>query len=181
MSSEAGKDYLTTPAQLFHSERLLLRDLAHKMTQTFSPTITIVNIGIREGGSLHCLRAGAPQAKLIGIDRDFHTTPIVGNPNAVLIEGNSTNPKIQSLICAPIHLLFVDGGHEKHTVSQDIAGYAPKIPPRGLVAFHDYYERHLPSGFGVRLAVDEWMSADRWPSCWKHHCSNRLTIVFERL
>ena len=180
MSSEA-ETYLITPAQLFHSERVLLHDLAREVAQTFPPPITIVNIGVRQGGSLHCLRAGAPSSTLFGIDIDFSTIPLVGNPSATLIEGDSNDSLVQFQIPAPIHLLFVDGGHDEHSVLGDIEGFCHKIPLRGIVAFHDYYERHIPSSFGVRIALDKWMSAKGWSNTWEHYKSCRLTIVARRI
>ena len=181
MPSKAGTDYLTTPAQLFHSERVLLHDLAREVTRTFPPPITIVNVGVRQGGSLHCLRAGAPSSTLYGIDIDFSTIPLVGDPSATLIEGDSGDPLVQFQIPSPIHLLFVDGGHEEHFVLGYIKGYCHKVPLHGIVAFHDYYDRHIPSSFGVRIALDKWMGGKGWSNTWEHYKSCRLTIVVRRI
>jgi len=66
----------------------------------------------------------------------------------------------------PIHLLFVDGDHRYATVKADIANWASKIAPGGIVAFHDYAPtaKHLKKWQlqGIRQAVIEWARIAKW-------------------
>lgn len=167
--------YLTVPAQLFPEERKLLHDLAAEISQIF-PHPTILNIGVWKGGSLHCLRSGAPDATLIGIDIDLSL--LIGDPDAILVQADST--RVQFLVPLPVHLIFIDGGHDEDIVLRDIA-WTNKIPTGGIVAFHDYYERSIQSSFGVRLAVDKWMAEPGWSTNWSDMGRCKLTRTFRRL
>jgi hypothetical protein len=55
------------------------------------------------------------------------------------------------VVAEPVGVLLVDGGHEYPVVSQDLALYAPKVPPGGFI-FVDDYEAYP----GVGRAVDEY-------------------------
>jgi hypothetical protein len=64
-----------------------------------------------------------------------------------------------------IHLLFIDGGHDKSTVWGDIAGWSPKVAVKGLMAFHDFHDVHegrAPWIVGVGEAVQEWAARACW-------------------
>lgn len=169
----------TTPAQLFPEERALLHELAARTVDKFGPRSRVVNIGVRQGGSLWCLRSGAPSGQVVGIDIDLTTQEVIGDPEVILIEADSR--EFWSRFFGPVHLLFVDGSHEQGDVRRDIEGWTPKIPLGGFAAFHDYYETQLEDSFGVRLAVDEWKSSEGWERSWKHFSSVRLTVVYERI
>ncbi|MBD3268499.1 hypothetical protein GF373_17665 [bacterium] len=148
------------------TERILFRDLAKEVAERFDSRPMFVNIGVSWGATLHCLRAGAPGAKLIGIDIDLEHRKLHGDPKAILIEGDSNT------LCArfgsKIHFLLVDGGHDYDTVKNDIIGWTPKVVPGGVVAFHDYTPlpgsiRHEPCLVGVKQAVDELlMGNEEW-------------------
>ena len=170
------------PAQLFPAEKSLLYRLAQESAQRFGPNIQIVNIGVRQGGSLHCLRAGAPEAILFGVDVDLDTISIVGDPRATLVEGDSNDQGIQSKIQPPIHLLFIDGDHSYEAVSGDIKGWTPKVVPGGIVALHDYHQQHHRTDFGIKMAIDEWMQQPSWEKQWKKRSPFRIamTVSIER-
>lgn len=176
-------NYLNTPGQLFPQERHFLRSLAESAVETFDTDAIIVNIGVRQGASLHCLRAGAPEARLIGVDINLHqkNKTLAGNPGAVLIEGDSNDPLTLFLMPNVIHLLFVDGGHSEDVVGGDIHNLTPRVCAGGVAAFHDYHEKRLRSGFGVKAAIDRWMREPGWSSRWELHKSCRLTISFRRI
>lgn len=132
------------------------REFLFELAQQANPG-TIVNIGVNRGTSLHCLAAGAPQSKIIGIDIEFRT-PILERDrlpgNVELIEANSTTyNKIDKA-----HIVFVDGSHEYVMVKDDIANWTPRLVSGGVIAFHDYrppeqFEWRLD---GVMRAVNEW-------------------------
>jgi hypothetical protein len=52
---------------------------------------------------------------------------------------------------------FIDADHGQD-FARDLAAYAPKIVPGGVIAFHDYE----PNRFRVKPMVDEWHEAERW-------------------
>jgi hypothetical protein len=69
-----------------------------------------------------------------------------------------------ALVVAPkIGVLVIDGGHDYADVSADIALYAPKVLPGGLIFLDDYG----PSYPGVIQAVDEYF-ASRNPFILEH-------------
>ena len=137
---------------------------------------TIVNIGVSWGASLHCLHAGAPAAHLVAIDIDFDSRPVrhadrLGEVE--YIQADSARYPFQG----PVHMLFVDGGHEYEQVKADIDNWIPHIPLGGIVAFHDYAPEPQDAArlAGVRQAVNEWRN-DNWQE------ANQMlsTIVFRR-
>lgn len=153
----------TYGAVLLLAERQWLKDAAAEIVRRYkSPTI--VNIGVFEYASMYCLRAGAPEARLFGVDIEIQPVEIHPELQAEFIWGDS-------LIChanfkGPIHLLFIDGDHDYPVVKADIANWTPKIVPGGVVAFHDYaptkknlIEHELE---GVRRAIDEWAAKAKW-------------------
>jgi len=50
------------------AEREWLRRIALEVETQFGADTVIVNIGIFRGATMYCMRAGAPQARLVGID-----------------------------------------------------------------------------------------------------------------
>ncbi len=134
-------------------EQEYLRTLASQTTRRFGPDCAIVNIGVGLGGSCMCLRAGAPEATLVGIDID----PGVARGDWTSIRADSR----RFALPPPVHLLFVDGAHDYAAVKSDIRRWTPSVVTGGTVAFHDY-DNGLPFTAGVRPAVDELMDGDAW-------------------
>ena len=57
-------DIAIVPGQIWPNERVFFRDTAEVVRDIFDPVqITIVNIGIWRGASMHCCRVGAPDAR----------------------------------------------------------------------------------------------------------------------
>ncbi len=50
-----------------------------------------------------------------------------------------------------VDMVFLDGSHDTRSVVEDIGAWLPKVRPGGILAGHDYKEKHA----GVRRAVDE--------------------------
>ena len=132
-------------------QRTFLVDVARAVSDTF-PTPTIVNIGVRRGASLHCLRAGAPNAVLVGIDIQFPNPIGKDDLDATFIHGNSNT--VHDQVEPPVHLVFIDGGHGYGTCKGDVEAWVPKIPLGGIVSFHDM---HMG---GVITAFNEWWRAE---------------------
>ena len=56
-----------------------------------------------------------------------------------------------------IHMVFIDGDHERNGVRADISAFLPKITRGGIIAFHDYGIRAdgIEPWPEVKIAVDE--------------------------
>jgi hypothetical protein len=115
----------------------------------------LVHRGVTLGGSLHCSQAGAPTARIVGVDLDitrFRDRP--GGSDIELVQGDSR--LLGRQFDAPVHFLFVDTDHSESTVIAELLGWLPLVPVGGVVAFHDYGNAHLSWCAGVKRAVDKW-------------------------
>jgi len=66
----------------------------------------------------------------------------------------------------PIDFVFIDGNHKQSAVKQDIETFWPIIKSGGVLAGHDFYERHdAYQDCGVKTAVQNFAR------------ENRLTVV----
>lgn len=152
-------DYRLVPgAQVTLAERDFIKQQAAAAAGIFEEPV-FVNIGIMWGCTLWCLRAGAPAARLYGVDIAPDKWKIKDRDElrATIIEADSRTLGFDQ----PIHLLLVDGDHHYETVKADIANWAGRVIPEGVMIFHDYNPtphnlRQFPELAGVRRAVDEW-------------------------
>lgn len=125
----------------------------------------IVNIGIAWYASMYCLRAGAPNAVLVGVDIALRPMRVSSKLRAEIIVADSR-------IChkrfrRPIHLLFIDGDHDYAVVKSDLDNWAAKIVRGGRVILHDCHPskkklKRLPRLAGVNRAVNDWFDKTRW-------------------
>ena len=131
-----------------------LRDTAAEVASRF-PAPVMVNVGIYYGASMHCLRAGAPDCHLIGVDiKDWG----VIDPNglgAMYMWDDSTT--CHGLFNARIHLLFLDGVQAYEGAREDVLGWCPKVAVGGLAIFNCYHL--LSPRWGIGQAADEWLEA----------------------
>lgn len=146
------------------TERTWLKDCAKAVACRFARAV-IVNIGVFRCASMYCLRAEAPDARIVGIDTKPCDVPIHEGLRAEFIIADSR--ECHEGFVGPVHLLFVDGDHHYAVVEADVANWVPKIVPEGIVAFHDYapLPRDLqknPHLEGVRRAVSEWAAGADW-------------------
>ena len=146
------------------AERSWLKDAATNAVKRFGQP-TIVNIGVLWYASMYCLRAGAPKARIVGVDiKKDPTATIHPELEAEFIWEDSRRCHIN--FKGPIHLLFIDGDHDYPVIAADIANWTPKVVPGGVVAFHDYApsKKHLVKWKleGVRRAIDEWAAKPGW-------------------
>lgn len=149
-------------AELLEDERIWLRDAAAAVAQSFERPV-IVNIGVYRCASMYCLRAGASEARIVGIDIKEPVGKVHPELDAEFIIADSR-------ICSfedPVHFLFIDGDHRYSMIAADIANWAPKIVPGGVISFHDYAPtaknlKRRPHLAGVRRAVNEWATLTEW-------------------
>lgn len=149
-------------AVILISERKWLKQAATTVSRRFKSPV-IVNIGVFHCASMYCMRAGAPNARIVGVDI-VRPVSIHAELKARFIIGDSR--KCHTKFKGPIHLLFVDGDHRYKTVRADIANWASKITPGGIVVFHDYAPtpKHLKKWKlqGIRKAVNQWAVKVKW-------------------
>ncbi len=150
-------NYLTVPgAQVTDAERRFIRDIAVAYN---NPQAVILNVGIMWGCTLWCLRDGAPQAQLYGVDIAPDNWQIVERDqlNATILQGDSRTMEFDK----PIDVLLIDGDHHYDVVKADIENWLPRVRQGGTVIFHDYAPtagnmRQFPELEGVKRAVDEY-------------------------
>jgi hypothetical protein len=159
-------------------ERGWLKDAAAYVAQCYERP-TIVNIGVLWYASMYCLRAGAPEAYLVGVDIRKDPCEVHPELKAKFIWGDSR--VVHTTFKSSIHLLFIDGDHDYSVIKEDIANWTPKVVPEGIVAFHDYApsKKHLIKHKleGVRRAIDEWAAT----SGWKRIPAPGSLVAFQRL
>lgn len=65
-----------------------------------------------------------------------------------------------------LDFVYIDAQHHYEAVCRDLALWADKVRPGGIVGGHDYLDGDIDSGvYGVKRAVDEWCRArDLTPS-----------------
>jgi len=117
-----------------NEQKLFVRDTAKRIAELFEFPV-LVNIGVEYGGSMYCMRLGAPRARLIGVDIKYLKNVELSPLNAELIEGDSNRVHIQ--VTEPIHMILIDGGHDYETVKGDILGWLDKVVIGGVALFHD--------------------------------------------
>jgi len=140
-------------------EREWLYLSARQVAASFKHPV-IVNIGVFRCASMYCLRAGAPKARLVGIDIERCPTKIHPELKAEFIIGDSR--KCHKDFKESIQMLFIDGDHHYAIVKADIKNWVPKIVSGGVVVFHDYNPlskdlQKNPHLEGVHRAIDEWV------------------------
>lgn len=147
--------YKEVPAHLTPPEREWLKEIAEHVAKTVPATPCapmFVHIGVMHGGSLHCSRAGAPNAALVGVDLNLDT--LRGDPQAILLRGNSM--ELGWHFETPIHFLFMDGAHDYPSIGLDIEAWARLVVVGGIMAFHDADYHH------VTTAIQRW-GGKGWP------------------
>lgn len=158
-------------AALTAIEREWLKNAACSVAEKFEAPL-LLNIGIFKGASMHCLRAGAPAARLVGIDSGVQCKSGDIQEKAVLRAELIWKDSQQIAWNRPIHLLFVDGGHAYKVVHSDIRTFGKHVVVGGIMAFHDYaLSRECPEArrrrlLGVRRAIDELCTRKQgWGVC----------------
>lgn len=160
--SAANEKYLKACGKsVTKGEREYLRKMAEEAPA--GPESFIVNIGVFRGATMYCLRAGAPKARLLGVDIANTNFPLQDLDAEFLWEDSTV---CHSKVTDPIDLIFIDGDHHYATVRADIINWSPKVKVGGVMVFHDCYPtpeglRKNPHIAGVNVAVREWYDKNR--------------------
>jgi len=148
------------------------------------PRPVVVNIGVAQGATMHCLRSGAPIAQLFGVDIDYKSISVQREEEleATMIEGDSNMCHVDFHL--GIHFLFMDGDHHYPVIKADIEGWAHKVVLGGVLGFHDYSPcirdlQSMPYLAGVKKAVDEWMVLES--VCWRRLQTPDSICAFKRV
>lgn len=138
-------------------QREFLKRLAEIVQARFEYPI-MVNIGVLLGCSLACLRAGALDGVIVGVDinlkRRFPGLEYRAYLKTIFIECDSH--EFARMFCSPVHLVFVDGSHSYEAASGDLKLWSAKIPVGGIIAIHDL---HMGQ---VQRAFNEWYDPELW-------------------
>ena len=166
---------------LLESEREFLYDSAARTAAKFGSPV-LVNIGVFRCASMYCLRAGAPRARLVGIDVVACATPVDSQLRAEFIIADSTKCYVK--FHEPIHLLFIDGNHHFEYVLADLNNWSPKVVSQGRVILHDCYPKpkdlqKTPHLEGVNRAVNTWFPGLR--TQWSEVIAPGSLRAFDRL
>jgi len=157
-------DIMRVPGLISSGERTLLKETSELVVKEFGPKVVLVNVGIHTGGSIYCMRAGAPEAKLFGFDVNGwkYVRGDLDILNMTLVQGDSV--KTGKSFKGPIHAIFIDGGHSYRIVKADTLNLASHVVPGGYVLYHDafyekdnkWYRQHK----GIEETVEELLVPD---------------------
>jgi len=62
-----------------------------------------------------------------------------------------------------LDFVYIDCNHSYEYVKEDIREWSKKVHKGGIVAGHDYVNEHAGIHFGVKQAVDEWVTENKIP------------------
>ena len=129
----------------------------------------VVEIGCDRGGTLWLWRELGAQAVAITLHK--RTDGMFDPHGAYVVEGDSTDVYARNAVTELLDgrnadLVFVDGGHDYFTASQDIQ-WAFQLAPRGLVVVHDINRRIGHPEIETHIA-------------WAEQSDDRATIAIRR-
>ena len=157
--SLAGPD----PNPMTHKEVEALKSLVSKEMTAWTDPI-IANIGAERGTSTLAMLEERPDATIFSIDvnpceGEFVNASKAGLDIKRIIRLLGPSQRIGQGWPFWVHFVWVDGDHSYEGVKGDIEAWLPKLMPKAIIAFHDYFEgeppAHNPSGAGE--AVRELM------------------------
>jgi predicted O-methyltransferase YrrM len=175
---DAVEGFLISPDQ----ERWLF-----KAAKSLPDHAVILEIGSFKGRSTCCLAFGCRGSRkhvfavdtFEGNEKDFRAGVLFDTNYYSVLKGNiernglteyvttvtGTSADVGKTWNTPIHLLFIDGGHEYEDVLADFQTFFPHVVPGGMVAFHDVHnfetDPDRPAGFPGVLRVWNEYAAPR--------------------
>ena len=143
------------------SRRHVLVDLVHEHCPP--DDVLVVEIGTYRGRTTAHLHEYCPQIRrLVTIDLekpDPADDRIRGLERVEFIQARS-DEAAERFDDASVDLVFIDGDHSENGVACDLAAWAAKVKPGGVIAGHDYESQKHP---GVRRAVDRFFAGHPEP------------------
>jgi predicted O-methyltransferase YrrM len=119
-----------------NTRRHFLQYLIEKNSYT-----TMIEIGIRRGGTTFHLLDTIPNLTIFGIDTDisqFYTKEVKKKYGERLIPIQGFSELVADQIPNnSVDIIFIDGNHSYEYVVKDIVKYSPKLRPNGLLTGHD--------------------------------------------
>jgi len=173
-------DHMAVPGLISDDERRFLVAQAEAAVAEFGPKVNVVNVGVHRGASCYCLRAGAPEARLIGVDV---INWLWGSPEDLAWLDLELWLGDSRVAChawrRPIHCIFVDGDHAEAVVRADIRNWVlPRVVPGGLASFHDAHYGRQSEHHWIRLQV--WAAPAELGEGWVEREGAWLSRCFER-
>ena len=125
--------------------------------------VTVAEIGVRGGRSgAHMLKYCSKIKTLYGVDLrkpDAERSPIWKHDRVRFIQGWS-HEVAEQFEDRSLDLCFIDADHSESSVRADLAAWAPKVKPGGILAGHDYGSKNH---VGVKIAVDDFFKTHPHP------------------
>jgi len=155
----AGDD----PNPMSHAEVDELKRLVGKENLKFIDPV-IINIGAERGTSTLAMLEERPDAYIFSIDIDARPGEIANVRRAGLdarrvVRILCRSQEVGELWPFWVSFVWVDGDHSYDGIKGDIESWWPRVRPRGIIAFHDYFEGEPPANnpSGAGQAVRELM------------------------
>lgn len=135
-------------------------------------------VGVERGAYATVLNQAIPGLRYYGVDawtaykgyRDHVSQPkldgfyqqtqvaLAAYPRATVIRAFSVDAARQFEL-GSLDFVYLDAAHDLASVMADLAVWAPKVRPGGIVAGHDYIKAKLPSLMHVPQAIHAWTDA----------------------
>lgn len=150
----------------------------HKLFDEYSLPRTVVECGCAEGRfSQEIYNWGVDKLYLVDLwetmpfiegcasfDQEWHNNNFVeilkffGTKKNVTILKGFSHKMANEVEDESMGMVYLDAGHDYHSVKSDIASWWPKIIPGGIMSFHDYANYD----YGVNRAVIEFVKGEQF-------------------
>ena len=123
---------------------LYLREYDRLFAQYREQTISMLEIGVQNGGSLEIWSKYFPHAKkFVGCDINPDCSKLTyADPRIAIIVGDATTPETQAKVLAQspaFDLIIEDGAHTSSDIVKAFARYFPALKPGGLFVAEDLH------------------------------------------
>lgn len=126
--------------------------------------ITLLEIGVFNGGSLYMWRNYFPKAKIIGIDIDPYCKRWESIEDNIFIEiGDQVNSLFLENIAkkyGKFNIIIDDGGHENHQIISSFYNLFPHLAHMGIYVVEDTYHAYWPRYTADREKSTEFINSD---------------------
>ena len=120
-------------------------------------SLSILEIGVLDGGSIRTWRRYFPYARITAIDVSDKVT--FDDPNIRFIHGDAYSDEVISNLLRSFDLMIDDGDHRVENQTIFLQRYSPLLKPGGILIIEDVITRdgakilksNLPSGFSCAI------------------------------